>query len=62
MYSMLSHSPVLDDNSGARASSRQLAAPSKPITAPRANSAGTAEWNAQLSQQRVTDVPSQFSK
>jgi hypothetical protein len=48
MYSMLAHSPVLDDDnsSSARTSSRQVAAPLKPITASRANSAGAAQWNA----------------
>jgi hypothetical protein len=61
MYSMLAHSPVLDDNSGlGRASSRQAAMPVR--SAPRADSADTPSWNSRISQARVTDVPAQFSK
>ena len=61
MYSMLAHSPILDDNSGlSRASSRQVAMPVR--AAQRADSAETPSWNGHISQARVTDVPAQFSK
>jgi hypothetical protein len=61
MYSMLAHSPVLDDNSSlARASSRQMTMTAR--SAPRADSAEASNWNGQTSQARVTDVPAQFSK
>jgi hypothetical protein len=61
MYSMLAHSPVLDDNSGlGRASSREVAMPVR--SAQRADSAETPNWNGHISQARVTDVPAQFSK
>jgi hypothetical protein len=63
MYSMLAHSPILDDNSSAaRESSRRLAAPIKPMTVSRVDSAGAQGWDGRLSQQRVTDAPSQFAK
>jgi hypothetical protein len=61
MYSMLAHSPVLDDNSGsARASARPMAMPVR--SAGGADSADTPSWNGHIDQARVTDVPSQFSK
>jgi hypothetical protein len=63
MYDMLAHSAVLDDNSGA---SRQpvRSAPREPAALPSQRSSGgdTPIWNSDLSQRRVTDTPSQFSK
>jgi hypothetical protein len=63
MYNMLAHSAVLDDNSGA---SRQpvRAAPREPAALPsqRSSAGDTPGWNQDLSQRRVTDTPSQFSK
>ena len=61
MYNMLAHSAVLDDNSGAprqpaRVAPREAAA----LPSPRASDAPN--WNSDLSQRRVTDTPSQFSK
>ncbi|MDN7181888.1 hypothetical protein M0D69_28545 [Caballeronia sp. SEWSISQ10-4 2] len=62
-HSMLAHSAVLDDNSGA---SHQpvRAAPREPasIPSPRSSASDTPSWNSDLSQRRVTDTPSQFSK
>ncbi|KLU27970.1 hypothetical protein EOS_01700 [Caballeronia mineralivorans PML1(12)] len=63
MYNMLAHSAVLDDNSGA---SREpvRAAPREPASLPsqRSSASDTPSSNSGLSQRRVTDTPSQFSK
>ncbi|WP_089161038.1 hypothetical protein [Caballeronia sordidicola] len=63
MYNMLAHSAVLDDNSGA---SRQpaRATPRAAAGSPSARSSASdaPSWNSDLSQRRVTDAPSQFSK
>ena len=63
MYNMLAHSAVLDDNSGAprqpvRVAPREAAA----LPSPRSSASDAPNWNADLSQRRVTDTPSQFSK
>lgn len=63
MYNMLAHSAVLDDNSGAprqpvRAAPREAAA----LPSPRSSAGDAPNWNSDLSQRRVTDTPSQFSK
>ncbi len=63
MYNMLAHSAVLDDNSGAprqpvREGPREAAA----LPSPRASTSDAPNWNSDLSQRRVTDTPSQFSK
>ena len=61
MYNMLAHSAVLDDNSG---SARQ-AVRAAPAPSPRASSSSSSDasnWNSGMSQSRVTDTPSQFSK
>jgi hypothetical protein len=61
MYSMLAHSAVLDDNSGAARQAVRAA----PLASPRASSSSssdTSSWNSGMSQRRVTDAPSQFSK
>jgi hypothetical protein len=63
MYNMLAHSAVLDDNSGAsrqpvRVAPRAAAA----LPSPRSSASDAPNWNSDLSQRRVTDTPSQFSK
>jgi hypothetical protein len=63
MYNMLAHSAVLDDNSGAprqpvRVAPREAAA----LPSPRSSASDAPNWNSALSQRRVTDTPSQFSK
>jgi hypothetical protein len=63
MYNMLAHSAVLDDNSGM---SRQPVdvAPREAAALPssRSSASDASSWNSDLSQRRVTDTPSQFSK
>jgi hypothetical protein len=63
MYNMLAHSAVLDDNSGASPQPVRTA-PREPATLPsqRSSASDTPSWNSGLSQHRVTDTPSQFSK
>src|SRR5471032_32629 len=63
MYNMLAHSAVLDDNSGAprqpvRVAPREAAA----LPSLRSGASDAPNWNSDLSQRRVTDTPSQFSK
>ena len=63
MYNMLAHSAVLDDNSGmsrqpVRAAPREAAA----LSSTRSSGSDVPNWNSDLSQRRVTDNPSQFSK
>jgi hypothetical protein len=61
MYSMLAHSAVLDDNSGAARQTVRAA----PLASPRVSSGSssdTSNWNSGISQNRVTDAPSQFYK
>jgi hypothetical protein len=63
MYNMLAHSAVLDDNSGmsrqpVRVAPREAAA----LPSPRSSASDASSWNSDLSQRRVTDTPSQFSK
>jgi hypothetical protein len=61
MYNMLAHSAVLDDNSGApRQPARVALREATALPSPRASDAPN--WNSDLSQRRVTDTPSQFSK
>jgi hypothetical protein len=61
MYNMLAHSAVLDDNSG---SARQpvRVAPRAAAALPSPRSSDAPSWNSDLSQRRVTDTPTQFSK
>jgi hypothetical protein len=63
MYNMLAHSAVLDDNSGAARQPVRVA-PREAAAAPSRRSSGSdaPNWNSDLSQRRVTDTPSQFSK
>ncbi|WP_438393836.1 hypothetical protein [Caballeronia sp. DA-9] len=58
MYSMLAHSAVLDDNSGA---TRQTVRATS-VATPRAGSGDSSNWSSDLSQRRVTDAGSQFAK
>jgi hypothetical protein len=58
MYNMLAHSAVLDDNSGVV---RQPVRATLPVS-PRASSGDASNWSADLSQRRITDATSQFSK
>jgi hypothetical protein len=52
MYSLLQHSPTLDDNSSR----------TQPAAHGRADSADTANGNVRLSKQRITDAPADFTK
>ncbi|WP_213768335.1 hypothetical protein [Caballeronia sp. dw_19] len=63
MYNMLAHSAVLDDNSGAARQPVRVA-PREAAASPSRRSSGSdsPNWNSDLSQRRVTDTPSQFSK
>jgi hypothetical protein len=63
MYNMLAHSAVLDDNSGgSRAAPRAVARPPANVPPLRGSSADAGNSNVELSQRRITDAPSQFSK
>ncbi|MGA7813145.1 hypothetical protein [Caballeronia sp.] len=63
MYNMLAHSAVLDDNSGgSRAAPRAIARQPADVPPLRGGSADVGNSNVDLSQRRITDAPSQFSK
>jgi hypothetical protein len=63
MYNMLAHSAVLDDNSGgSRAAPRAIARQPADVSASRGGSGDALNSNVDLSQRRITDAPSQFSK
>ena len=63
MYNMLAHSAVLDDNSGsARQPVRVAPRAAAALPSPRSSASDAPNWNSDLSQRRVTDTPSQFSK